>query len=233
MTLEFAIQIATLISVLATAAGLFFAVWSYRHQMNAKVYLTYTKRYEAIMASFPPEALSARFDLTGSLPEPSNQLTFCVLKYLNLCSEEFYLRRCGYLARAVWSIWEQEMKRTLGSPLVAREWQHLRHEFTSYPDFMVLVDDVQKEGIQAGGVAPGAPLEQRAGPGLVVEASKTWYYSDDGKTKYGPYTFAEMRELAVAGKLHATSKAWKVGMPLWIDAEQVPGLFLGRQTRAV
>jgi hypothetical protein len=201
--------------------------------MNAKVYLTYTKRYEAIMASFPPEALSARFDLIGSLPEPSNQLTFCVLKYLNLCSEELHLYRCGYLARAVWSIWEKEMKRTLGSPLVAREWQHLRHEFTSYPHFLVFMDDVQKERNQAAGTAPGVALEQRPGPGLGAEASKTWYYSDDGKKKFGPYTFAEMRELAVAGKLYATSKAWKVGLPLWIDAEQVPGLFPKRQTRPV
>jgi hypothetical protein len=143
----------------------------------------------------------------------------------------FFLYRYGYLARAVWSIWEQEMKRTLGSPLVAREWQHLRHEFTSYPDFMLLVDAVQKEGIQAGGAAPGGPLEQRPGPGLGAEASKTWYYSDDGKKKLGPYTFAEMRELAVTGKVRPTSKAWKVGMPLWLEAEKVPGLFLGWQTR--
>jgi hypothetical protein len=71
------------------------------------------------------------------------ELTLCVLRYLNLSSEEFYLYRRGYLRREVWDIWEGELLRTLRSPLLRREWKTLRHEFISYPEFSRYVDDAQ------------------------------------------------------------------------------------------
>jgi hypothetical protein len=75
--------------------------------------------------------------IKGNLP--------AVLRYLNLCSEEFYLCRCGYLAREVWDIWEAELDRTLWSPIVRREWPELKREFAAYPEFAAYVDERQGE----------------------------------------------------------------------------------------
>jgi hypothetical protein len=60
--------------------------------MNVQILMKYTERHERILDQFPLEALAARFD-TKVLPPESPELTMSVLKYLNLCSEEYYLTR--------------------------------------------------------------------------------------------------------------------------------------------
>jgi hypothetical protein len=115
ITLQLAIQIATLVSVILGFLGLINTVNSYRRQMNVQILMKYTERYERILDQFPREALAARFD-TKALPPESPQLTMCVLKYLNLCSEEYYLTRHGYLSESLWRIWEGDLKRIIGSP---------------------------------------------------------------------------------------------------------------------
>ena len=140
------VQLATIASILVAALSLLFAVWVYRRQMNAQLFLEYTRRYEQIMESLPPEERSARLDTTGDPPPESTAVTTAALRYLNLCSEEFYLWRRGYLAGDIWRIWEAEMERTLRSPLLQREWSKLRSEFSSYSDFARYVDSIQRAG---------------------------------------------------------------------------------------
>src|SRR5262249_45922430 len=113
-------------------------------QMHAQIFMKYTERYEHILEQFPENALAARFNL-GSLPPVSSQLTLCALKYLNLCSEEFYLRTQGYLPEELWGIWEVDLKLIIGSPLFQREWSSLRPEFLSHRSFLQYVERVQAE----------------------------------------------------------------------------------------
>jgi hypothetical protein len=110
--------------------------------MNAQIFMKYAERYERILDQFPPEALAARLD-TCALPAKSTQLTICVLKYLNLCSEEYYLTENGYLPKSLWCTWEDDLKRIIASPLVRREWSSLRPEFLSHPDFVQFVESIQ------------------------------------------------------------------------------------------
>jgi hypothetical protein len=117
---------------------------NYRRQMNAQVFLKYTERYERILEQFPDNALAARFD-AKILPPQSSKLTLCVLKYMNLCSEEYYLKEHGYLSESLWRIWEADLKRMIASPLVQREWLDLRREFLSHPDFLKYVEQVQSQ----------------------------------------------------------------------------------------
>lgn len=144
ITLQLAIQIATLISVFLGFLGLINTINSYRRQMNVQILMKYTERYEHILDQFPKDALAARFD-TKVLPPQSPQLTLCVLKYFNLCAEEYYLTRHGYLSESLWRIWEGDLKRIVGSPLMQREWSSLRTEFLSHRDFLEYVESVQIE----------------------------------------------------------------------------------------
>jgi hypothetical protein len=144
ITLQLAVQIATLISLILGFLGLINTINSYRRQMNVQILMKYTERYENILGQFPKGALAARFD-TKVLPPESPELTLCVLKYLNLCSEEFYLTRHGYLSGSLWRIWEGDLKRIIGSPLLQREWPSLRTEFLSHQDFLEYVERVQAE----------------------------------------------------------------------------------------
>ncbi len=148
--LDTIVELLTLAASVATIAGVVFAVRIYRRQMNAQIFMTYTQRYEAIMACFPEGARSARFGDLTELPPSSPALNLAILRYLNLCSEEFYLCATGHLDRKLWEIWEHELKRMLQSALVRREWSTLRCEFVSYPEFLEFVEAVQAAPAETG-----------------------------------------------------------------------------------
>jgi hypothetical protein len=135
----------TLLLAVFTAGGIIVAIWVYRRQCNAQVFIGYTKRYADIMNMFPVEGRKARLDLSAEPPARTDALSLAVLRYLNLCSEEFYLWKKGYLSRRVWRIWEAELRRTLASPLIMREWASLREEFRSYPEFLDYVEKGQRQ----------------------------------------------------------------------------------------
>ncbi len=143
MNLELWVQVGTLVSTATGAIGLLAATVIYRRQMNAQLFLQYTQRYEEVMQAFPTSARGARLALSGDPPESSQELTFAILRYLNLCSEEFYLWERGYLSGRIWRIWKAELERTLRSPLIRREWKELCREFETYPEFKSYVEKAQ------------------------------------------------------------------------------------------
>jgi hypothetical protein len=49
-------------------------------------------------------------------------------------------------------------------------------------------------------------------------------YSVDGK-EHGPVSAAELRKLAAGGRLRSDHLVWKSGLPKWIEARKVKGLF--------
>jgi hypothetical protein len=148
------VQLATIASVLVTA----FTIWhngkANRRQMNAQLFTTYSARYEAIMSTFPNTAFRVRLNSNTALPPESEELTICILKYLNLSSEEFYLWQSKYIDDAVWKIWQYEIQRTLACPLTLREWPKIQDEFTSYPEFLAFVKEAQKDVLPASGFTP-------------------------------------------------------------------------------
>ncbi|MGF1571112.1 MAG: hypothetical protein ACFCVD_24050 [Nodosilinea sp.] len=137
-----------LIKILAVGSFLFsaFSIWQNskynRKQWNLNAFTYYTNRYESIMDSFPQDAFIVRFDLESHV-KSSQDLRLAALKYLNMTSEEYYLWKDGYLDEKLWKIWLHEIKRTLETPLFIREWQNLRAEFASYPEFSNFVDKIQ------------------------------------------------------------------------------------------
>jgi hypothetical protein len=89
--------------------------------MNAQLFLEFTKRFEEVMQSFPKNTWPSRLNIEGKPPQKSKALSLSVLRYLNLCSEEYYLCQKGWLYKKTWEIWERELIRTLRTPLFLRE----------------------------------------------------------------------------------------------------------------
>ena len=118
-------------------------VTSYKNQMNAQLFLEFTRRFEEVMQSFPQNAWAARVNSEETLPEESQELTLSVLRYLNLCGEEYYLYKKGWLDRRLWALWEGELERTMRTPLFVREWKKLSREFDTYPAFKEFVEKAQ------------------------------------------------------------------------------------------
>jgi hypothetical protein len=137
-------------TVIAALIGAFSYARFFRRSAQTLLFMRYTERFEKIMDSFPEEAVRFRFNL-GALPERSAALSLAVLKYFNLCSEEWDLYKKGYIEPKVWAIWEGEMRRMLQSPLFVREWQALQREFEAYPEFQLYI-----KAMQAGCEQPAA-----------------------------------------------------------------------------
>jgi hypothetical protein len=143
MTLSEAVDFATMASVVIAAFGVLWGVKTYRSQMNARLFLAFTDRYEKLMRNAPADFRTRRLNPLTSPFEPTDADRTSVLAYLNLCSEEHYLWRNGYLDHAIWRIWSDELERTLRSDLFRKEWQRLREEFQSYGHFCEFVDLAQ------------------------------------------------------------------------------------------
>lgn len=138
------VQSLSLLSIPVGIIGAYIAYQRYKDNLNANLLIHYSERYERILDEFPNEALKLRFDLESDPPPESDQLSLCILKYLNMCSEEFYLMEQGYIDKQAWDIWNDEIQRTLRSKLLRREWNKLKSEFESYPKFKKYVEDIQQ-----------------------------------------------------------------------------------------
>lgn len=119
----------TFTGLIFTGIAVLWAVYVYRKQMNAQLFLEYTKRYDSILQSCPDKFREGKLEARPDLPERSEEFTRCALRYLNLCSEEFYLWKRGYLSSDIWNIWKEEIERTIDSPLFRREWDLINPDF--------------------------------------------------------------------------------------------------------
>jgi len=127
-----------LASALIALFGLLVAAWSFRQTAELNAFLVFTERYEAIMRELPQ---NARVASEWGLDVDAD---FAIrLRYLNLCSEEYYLKKRWLLSKRVWGIWETEMRATLASKPYRDAWQELHLQFTSYPQFSRFVGDCQ------------------------------------------------------------------------------------------
>lgn len=59
------------------------------------------------------------------------------------------------------------------------------------------------------------------------EEIPVWYYSQDGR-RIGPLTTDDLKQAADDGRITETSFIWKEGLPNWIPAPRVKGLFSGK-----
>lgn len=128
------------------AVGGAVAAWYYfKKKSYADTVLKYAERYDKVMDAFPSGTFLQRFNSEADFPDHEGKLRLAVLKYLNLCSEEYFLFNQGYIDKSIWNMWKDELERALGSALFKREWEVLKSEFKSDSDFRQFVDDVQSK----------------------------------------------------------------------------------------
>lgn len=149
--LETLLQLAQIITVVSVVLG----VWQIRSSMqmtqrqwNVDAFLMYTQRYEEITNAFPNDAFYCRFD-RDRLPPSSAELTRCIRRYLNLVAEIRYLSQAKYVDNQVWLVWQEDIKATLKSELLMREWPIVEADYRHIPGFREFVKELQaKEAIE-------------------------------------------------------------------------------------
>jgi hypothetical protein len=78
--------------------------------------------------------------------------------------------------------------------------------------------------------APPSP-EPPAAPPVARAGHSQWFLARD-KQKLGPYSSAQLRQLAAAGGLQPEDMIWREGEPKWIAARAIKGLFTAAPVRS-
>jgi hypothetical protein len=158
MNFGHAIQYATLLSLLMGGLGVVVAVLNHRVQVKTQIFLAMSAQYDALLKNS-----SAAFWLSvpvgTQLPERTDDLTISMLRFCTLVSLTYLLFCEGRIPKRMWELMLRSAERRFRSPLFVREWEHLRTEFESFPEFITLVTSVHRmpthiETLGAGPVLP-------------------------------------------------------------------------------
>ena len=143
MNVQQIIQYATLFSVLVGGLGLAVAFLIHREQVKTEIFLAVSARYDELLRSsgagvwlsLPPEG--------AIVVERSDEVTIAALRFFTLVSLTYFLFRERRISKRMWHLMLRSAERRMRSPVFVHEWQHLRSEFETYPEFVELVNSVQ------------------------------------------------------------------------------------------
>jgi hypothetical protein len=131
------------------------------NELQLQVFLEYTRRFEAMSAELP---MFIRLnDPTGGIKphEDPYFLESFMLRYLNICSEEWFLQKSGMITKEVWELWKHYIEGTLkdSKPFGEFWWTKSRENFLkpdgSTTEFVDFVDATvaKKENISKSQLA--------------------------------------------------------------------------------
>jgi hypothetical protein len=145
MNVQVIIQYATLMSLLIGSLGLAVAFFIHREQVKTQIFLALSARYDELLHSSSADVwLSAPAEGTV-VAERSHEVTISALRFCTLVSLTYFLFRDRRIPKRMWHLMLRSAERRMRSPLFVREWEHLRSEFESFPEFVELVATVQHE----------------------------------------------------------------------------------------
>ena len=141
MHIRHIIQYATLLSIVMGGLGVVVAVSNHRVQVKTQIFLAMSAQYSELLKNS-----SAGFWLSVppgmELPERTDDLTISMLRFCTLVSLTYLLFCERRIPRRMWELMLHSAERRFRSPLFMREWEHLRIEFESFPEFVALVTSV-------------------------------------------------------------------------------------------
>jgi hypothetical protein len=125
-------DIANTFGQLAVAIGLagsVWGLWQQRRVLQTYVALDFFKRYEAWNED-APYALDERTCLDDLDDQTRDEVLHSVLRYANLCSEEFSLYKAGRVPRDIWEIWDYGIRQNFQKPIWREAWTEKRMNMT-------------------------------------------------------------------------------------------------------
>jgi hypothetical protein len=78
------------------------------------------------------------------LPERTDELITSMLRFCTLVSLTYLLFCEHRIPKRMWELMLRSAERRFRSPLFIREWEYLRGEFESFPEFVTLVTSVHR-----------------------------------------------------------------------------------------
>ena len=162
MTIAHVIQFTTLFSLLMGGLGVVVAVLNHREQVKTQIFLAMSAQYEELLKNS-----SAEFWLSvppsAELPERTDNLTMSMLRFCTLVSLTYLLFREHRIPKRMWELMLRSAERRFRSPLFMREWEHLRTEFESFPEFVSLVSSVHRMPTHIGSLGTYVKQDYKIG----------------------------------------------------------------------
>jgi hypothetical protein len=136
------LQYAALLSFLIGGLSVAVAVIIHRDQVKTQIFLAMSARYDELMRS-SAAGLWTNLSPGTILPERGDDLTISALRFCILVSLTYFLFRERHIPKRMWLLMLRSAERRMRSELFVREWEHLKAEFKSFPEFVELVNSVQ------------------------------------------------------------------------------------------
>ena len=154
MNFGHAIQYATLLSLLMGGLGVVVAVLNHRVQVKTQTFLAMSAQCDELLKNSSSEFWLS-VPLGTELPERTDDLTISMLRFCTLVSLTYLLFREHRIPKRMWELMLRSAERRFRSRFFVREWEHLRTEFESFPEFVALVSSVHRvpthvENLDAG-----------------------------------------------------------------------------------
>ncbi len=143
MSVQVIVQYATLMSLLIGSLGLAVAFFIHREQVRTQIFLALSARYDELLHSSSADVWLSTPAEGTVLAERTHQVTISALRFCTLVSLTYYLFRDRRIPKRMWHLMLRSAERRMRSPLFVREWEHLKSEFESFPEFVELVTSVQ------------------------------------------------------------------------------------------
>jgi len=132
------IQYATLFSPLIGGFSLVVAVLIHRTQVKTQIFLALSAKYDELLKN-SSAGLWLSMPPGTELPERTDDLIISMLRFCTLVSLTYLLFREHRIPKRMWELMLRSAERRFRSPLFMREWEYLRDEFESFPEFVTLV----------------------------------------------------------------------------------------------
>jgi len=151
------IQYATLLSLLMGGLGVVVAALNHREQVKTQIFLAMSAQYDELLKNS-----SARLWLSvppgTELSERTDDLSISMLRFCTLVSLTYLLFREHRIPKRLWELMLRSAERRFRSPLFMCEWEHLRTEFESFPEFVALVTSVHRMPTHIENLGTGRPV---------------------------------------------------------------------------
>jgi hypothetical protein len=104
-----------------------------------QVFLACTSRFDDIVQKLPIKvrATGTDFDTSIDLKKAlsDEQAIHAVIRYFNLCAEEFYLFKHGLIAQEVWDLWKSQIEAMFKEQFVIIIWRSISKQYVHQADF--------------------------------------------------------------------------------------------------
>jgi hypothetical protein len=131
-------------TVVVGSFGIFVALRNQHRQLNAQMFVEFSRRFQELLREFPTEAWLANRSAVEPIPPSSQELTSCTLYTLQFIYDVYQLHKNGYIAKNLWTLWEREIKNTLNGRVFQREWDRVADEFAHSREFVQYINAIMR-----------------------------------------------------------------------------------------